>query len=342
MEKRILRAGLVGLGGMGRGHLNNYNKLSAEGDLVKIVAVCDIDPEKFKGAKIDFNLEEGKGNADIAGLNCYIDMDEMIKKEELDMVTLALPTYLHCEATVKFLNAGVNVLCEKPMAMTVEECDLMIETAKKNNKLLMIGQCLRFWDEYVMLKKYIEDGTFGKATAGYFYRGGGTPKWSYKNWYLRKELGGGAIFDQHVHDVDTVNFLFGLPQAVSSIGKILIEGSNFDTVSTNYIYEDGPVVNSQNDWTMSGLGFIMGFRVNFSDGTVVMDKGFTAAKKDEKQQPVEFAKTNAYYNETKYFAECILGLRKNDINTPEESRKTIKLVLAEIESAGKNGEIVKL
>lgn len=58
------------------------------------------------------------------------------------------------------------------------------------------------------------------------------------------------MHDQHVHDVDMVQYLFGMPKAVSSIGKIILEGSGHDSVSTNYLYDDKKVVNAQDDWTM--------------------------------------------------------------------------------------------
>lgn len=337
---KILKAAQLGLGGNGRGHLSNYNRFTDEGDIIKLVAVCDIDPEKFKKVNIEFNLDEVKGDVDFNGLHLYTDYKEMIEKEELDLVTISLPTYLHHDATVDFLNAGVNVLCEKPMGLDIAQCEDMIAAAKRNGKMLMIGQCLRFWDEYVMLKKFIDEKTYGDVTAGFFYRGGGTPKWSYNNWYLHKELGGGAIYDQHIHDVDMVSWLFGKPEAVSTSGKNLIKGSSFDTLSTNYFYADGKVINSQNDWTVSGTGFFMGFRVNFTNGTVVLDPatGFSAAHRGEKLQKIELEKkTNAYYNETRYFAECILGMHENTVNTPEDSMDTIGLVHSEIRSAKRKG-----
>lgn len=345
MKKRILRAAQIGLGGNGRGHLSNYNRFTAEGDIIKLVAVCDIEPEKFKKANIDFNLDEVNGDVDFNGLHMYTDYYKLIENEELDLVTISLPTYLHHDATVDFLNSGANVLCEKPMGMTLQECEDMINKSKQSGKLLMIGQCLRFWDEYVILKKFIDEKTYGDVVAGYFYRGGETPKWSYNDWYLKKELCGGAIYDQHIHDVDAVNYLFGTPEAVSTNARNIIKGSDYDTVSTNYFYPDGKVICSHNDWTISGVEFFMGFRVNFTEGTVILDpaNGFTSARKGEKQTKIVLdKKANAYYNETKYFSECILGIHDNTINPPEQSLETIRLVHTEIKSADAMGEKIKL
>lgn len=340
----MLKTGLIGIGGMGRGHLDNLIRFTKEKELIELVSVCDINPEKFKNIKVDFNIEGvGAGDYDFGQFNCYTDMDEMIEKESLDLVVIALPTYLHCPTTIKCLKKGLNVFCEKPMALNVEECKLMIDTAKEVDKKLMIGQCLRFWGEYNVLKDIVDSGKFGRPVAGYFYRGGSTPKWSFENWLLKRELGGGALHDQHVHDVDTINYLFGMPSKVTTSGKVLFEGSGYDAVSTNYIYNEGFVVNAQDDWTMEGRGFSMEFRVSFEKGTVTMNSsGFKVLDGEGKDVTPEYSKENAYYSEIKFFADTIINNKSNTINPPEESCNTIKIVEAETKSADNCGEVVKV
>ena len=208
--------------------------------------------------------------------------------------------------------------------------------------MLMIGQCLRFWSEYTVLKEMIDSGEFGKVTAAMFYRGGSFPSWGYENWFQDKNRGGGAIVDQHVHDVDMVQYLFGMPDAVSTSGKILLDGSNFDTLCTNYIYKDGPVAFAHNDWTLS-FGFKHGFRVNFERATLEMgDKLILTRKETGKSEEVAFERVNALAAETAYFVDCILGKHENKINPPESSKDTIRLVRAEVESAQNGAMPIKL
>ena len=304
-----LKAALVGVGSMGRGHLDNYVKLLKEDSDIEIVALCDIDEKKFTNYKADFNLGPvGEDGYDFDKFRLYTDLDEMLEKETtLDMVTVALPTYLHAWGTIKCLNKGINVLCEKPMATTYEDCMAMIEAAEKNGKFLMIGQCLRFATPYLTLKKYVDEKILGECVAAHFFRGGGTPLWSYQNWLLDRSRGGGALFDQHIHDVDAVNFIFGRPDRVSTAAKTLFEKSAYDTCSTNYYYDnsDRPI-NTQNDWTLSGPYFYQDFRANFERGTIVRDRyGMNVYHKDGKVEAIELPSENAYYNETVYFAECI-------------------------------------
>ena len=351
----MLKAGIIGIGSMGRGHLNNYIKFMSEKKGIELVAICDVDEEKFKNYKPDFNIRGlADGEYDFSKFHCYTDVDEMLEKEtDLDMVSVIVPTYLHCEISCKCLEKGINVFCEKPMALNLEQCRKMIDTAEKAGKRLMIGQCLRFWPEYEYLKECVDSGRFGKVICAYFYRGGSTPMWSYNDWYHKKELGGGAIFDQHIHDVDMVSHLFGLPEKVMSSGIIYYEGCNYDAVSTNYIYPDGKVINSQNDWTQAA-GFGACFRVGFEKATLISDdKGFRLADATARNgkidlrftttyQPVEIEQYSAYEKEILYFADCIRNNKPIEFNTPYDSMNTIKLVSAEVESCSKNGEPVEV
>ena len=350
----MLKAGLIGIGAMGSGHLDNFMRLKKEkSDSINLIAVCDIDESKFKNnQKIEGNVEGvgGGGGVDFSSVNCYTSVDEMLGKEELDFVVIALPTYLHCEYTVKCLNKGLHVLCEKPMALNPEQCKQMIDAANKNNTKLMIGHCLRFWGQYEETKKIIDSGKYGKPVAAYFFRGGGTPAWSYNNWLLKRECGGGALLDQHVHDVDTINYFFGMPKAVSALGSILYDGSGYDSVTAQYIYDEPKAINAQDDWALANGGFSMVFRVNFERGTVIMGengfimagRGKNAQAENEKPFQPEYDKENAYYKEILYFADCIINNKPVLINPPESSRDTIRIVAAEIESADNNGAVVNI
>jgi predicted dehydrogenase len=221
----------------------------------------------------------------------------------------------------------------------------MIETSKKTGKHLMIGHTLRYWDAYELLKATVEDGRFGACTSAYFFRGGGTPVWSWENWLLTKEKSGGCLLDQHVHDVDVVNWLFGLPEAVASVGKNTIPGSGYDAVFTNYCYPD-KIVNAQDDWTINGegFGFEHNFRVNFEKGAVIFKDGKTTVyPNDEPSFEPEFDGEAAYYKEMRLFLGLLQDASAFDaIALLESHANTIRLAEAEMLSCDKNGERVKL
>ena len=342
-----MRAGLVGLGFMGAAHLNNYVEMAKNKAGINLVAICDVNKEKLASAEAtQGNLEIGGSKLDLSPYKLYSDMEEMIKAENLDYVDLCLPTYLHAPLSIKAMELGVNVFCEKPFARSTAECRQMIETAKRTGKKLMIGHTLRYWDAYVFAKDYIDRGVFGKCTGAYFYRGGATPIWSWENWLLSKEKSGGCLLDQHVHDVDTIVWMFGLPKAVSTSGINTVPGSGYDIVSTNYIYADGKVINAQDDWTINGggYGFSMLFRMNFEKGALVFEGGKLMVHPVGKDAyEAKLSGNNAYYDEIILFGKLIKGEADFDYITLLESHaETILLAEAEEQSADKGGAVVNL
>lgn len=340
----MLKVGLVGIGFMGRGHLDIYLQLQQQGYPVVLTAICDIDAQKFNNKFTDGNLDMGNQAYDFTPYRLYTSLDEMLAAETFDFVDICLPTYLHAEATVKALAAGAHVLCEKPMALSLAECQQMIDAAERAQRKLLIGQCLRFWPEYEYLKSCIDEGTYGKPLSGTFFRGGVTPEWSYNNWMLRREQSGGCILDQHIHDVDIVQWVFGKPDSVTTVGKIVVPGSGYDTMSTNYIYKDGPAINTRGDWTLNGdQGFIMSYGVNFEHAYLSFERGVLRVHPNKAESFVpELAKEGGHYREIKYFIEAILNDTPIETATPESTMYTIELALAEVESADRSGALIAL
>lgn len=340
----MLKVGLIGLGFMGRAHFDVYSRLESEGVPIKLVSICDIDKSKFEENAVHGNIRVGSNSYDLTKYNLYTDLDEMLQKENLDYLDITLPSYLHAEIAIKALSMGLHVLCEKPMALASKDCLKMIEASKKNNKKLMIAHCLRFWPAYEYVKEYVSEQKFGRVVSGYFFRGGTTPIWSYQNWLMQKEKSGGCLFDQHVHDIDTINWFFGKPTSVSTIAKNIIKGNGYDIVSTNYIYEDGKVINAQDDWTLNGdFGFEMRFRVNFENGNIIFENGVLKVNPNgAKGFTPDLPKDNGYYREILYFIQSLLNGAPLLTSPPESSMETIKITEAEQKSANTKGSLRKV
>lgn len=334
----MVKVGLIGLGFMGRMHLENYRKQAQ----AKIVAVSDTIPERLKGdLSGGGNIPTGEDIFDFSGMRTYEKAEELIADKEVDLVDICLPTHLHAEFTIKALKEGKHVLCEKPMAGSLEECDSMIEVAERAGRKLMIGQCLRFWPEYEVLKDYTENGKLGKLVSLFCFRGGGTPIWSAGNWILQKGKSGGALLDQHIHDIDTINFLLGLPESVSSQGRNIIKGSGLDVVSTNYYYPDGPVINALDNWVLNGdFGFSMTYLASFEKGNIVFDTRLNPTIKvnpDEgKGFTPELPSGDGYSREIDYFLRCILDDKPVERVPPQSARNSVRIALAEMKSVEEN------
>lgn len=334
----MIRIGLIGLGFMGRTHLEIYDRLEREGDQVVVTALCDVDPLKMEGGAVVGNIGSDTGSSlDFNRYRKYTSVADMLENEQLDAVDITLPTFLHKDVAIQCLRHGVHVLCEKPMARDFQQCADMSEAAANSGRQLMIGQCLRFWPAYVRVKKLVEEQTYGKVLAASFYRGGGTPTWG--AWLTNNELSGGAMLDMHVHDTDVVNWLFGKPKSVSCQARNVIPGSGYDIVSTHYQYEDGKIVNAQADWTLQGdYGFDMSFRVNFERGNIVLKDGVVRENPNEGKGFVpELSPSSAIT--TSCATSLIVCCKDKPIEEagPNETMDSIAIIEAEIRSANSGG-----
>lgn len=336
----MLKVGLVGFGFMGRMHFDNYTRLKEEGYPVRLAAICDLRIEELKNGKAGGNMSTSRDVYDLSSYPLYDHIDAMVEKEQLDMIDLAVPTYLHADMACAMLERGYHVLCEKPMARTLADAKRMAAAAQATGKRLMIAHCLRFWPAYEFLKGCVEKETFGKATEGYFYRGSGLPQ----AWFLKEELSGGCLLDMHIHDTDMIQHLFGTPAKVSTLGKNVMEGSGFDMVSTHYAYPDGKVINAQADWTLGGdFGFYMGYRVNFERGNVVFNGQSVAVHPHDKPgYTAELPQDDGYYREIRRFLDAVAGNKPIDACSPESTLQTLAVIEAEHASAVQEGAWVRL
>jgi len=341
----MIRVGLIGIGPMGRAHLKCYLQLMQEKTDIQLVALCDVNPEQFKACDLKLDLGYQVDDlSDFSRFRCYTDVDEMLEKETaLDMVDIVTPTYLHCELACKCLAHGLHVFAEKPMGRNPEECERMLTAAKEADRNLMIGFCLRFSSAYRYLKELIDSRKYGKVISAQFSRASSTPIGGYHDWYRKQALGGGAIFDQHIHDADMVSFLFGMPEAVSSSGVRKYEGSGYDAVSTIYYYPDEKIVTSHNDWCEHSR-FHAEFRVNFENAMVVYENRKLSLNVEgdrEYRTVLESDGSEFYRNEILYFTDCLREHKPITFNSPEDSRNTIRLVEAEVRSCELRGEKIR-
>ena len=135
-----MKIALVGTGGMGLNHIEAYQYVKG----LEVVAVADT------------QFESAQKYAKQLGCRAYASLDEILENEQPDAVDICVPSFLHTEYTLKCIEKGLHVFCEKPMAHTLAEADKMIEAANAHGVKLMVGQVLRYWPEYQFLKKCID------------------------------------------------------------------------------------------------------------------------------------------------------------------------------------------
>jgi len=336
----MIRVGVTGLGFMGKMHSKCYQGLEG----ARLAAICDIDESKLKGtSEAAGNIEGAEEPLDLSGVELYSDFDKMLAEADLDAVSITLPSYLHMEYTIKALKAGLNVLCEKPMAINETQCGEMIAAANKSGKILQIGHCIRFWPEYARTKKIIDSGEYGGVKALTFQRLSLTPTWSWDNWLMDAEKSGGAILDLHIHDSDFVQYVFGMPKVVSSRGVIGPSG-DFDHIVTQYIYNDDKVITAEGGWLMTpGFGFEMSFNLMLEKATIVYDctrePAFKVCPAEGDAFTPEVEAGDGYSLEIAHFVKAVGGESVAEITTPSQSLDSVRVVLAERRSAQSGREV---
>lgn len=163
----------------------------------------------------DQNLERARELADAYGAKAYETLDALLADPQIDAVSVCTANNTHADISVMALNAGKHVLCEKPMATTLEDCERMVLAAEKNQKFLMIGQNQRLAKAHQKAKQLLESGEIGKLVSFRTTFGHSGPEtWSVdagKNvWFFNKNIASmGAMADLGVHKTDLMHYLCG-------------------------------------------------------------------------------------------------------------------------------------
>jgi predicted dehydrogenase len=197
--------GIIGAGGIARNvHIPGYLKLPN----IKMVAVADPVESSRIGAAEQYDMEAS-----------YADFRELLKRDDIHIVSVTTPNFMHAEATIAALEAGKHVLCEKPLAMNATEGEAMVGAARRTGNKLMCGFHNRFNPEIQCLKRFAENGAFGdmyhaRTTA---MRRRGIPSWGM---FISKEKnGGGPLIDIGVHMLDATLHVMGFPRVVAVSGQ---------------------------------------------------------------------------------------------------------------------------
>lgn len=215
-ETRKLRVAAIGVGSLGRHHGRNYAELANEGR-VEMVGVCDANPETA---------------AEIAAANgcpSFTDWRELLGK--VDVVSIATPTETHCEIACSFLEAGVHVLVEKPIAITLDEADKMIAAAEASGAKLMVGQLERFNPAMVALRPHITKPL-------YFEIHRVSP-------FPNRSLDVDVVLDVMIHDLDAIQWLVGEDVKIREIRAVGIPviSDKVDAANARLEFENGAVAN---------------------------------------------------------------------------------------------------
>jgi predicted dehydrogenase len=260
----MVRVGLAGIGFMGWIHWLAYRQVEG----IDVAAISTRDAKKQQGdwRGIKGNFGPPGEQVDLTGIDVHSQFAQLLADPQIDVVDLCLPPGMHAGAACQALEAGKHVFCEKPMALTTEECDRMLAAAEKAGKLLLIGQVLPFFPEYAFALAAIQRGDYGKPLGGYFKRVISDPQWI-PDFYDPQKIGG-PLVDLHVHDAHFIRLLFGMPQSVVSRGRMRDEvveycASLFQFADPSLVVSSGSGVIAQ-----QGRAFTHGFEIHCQRATL--------------------------------------------------------------------------
>lgn len=224
------KLGIIGFGGMGGGY--HCDTVKRDDIPITPVAAFDIDPARLK-------------HAESKGLKAYDDLDKFLASKEFDLVLVSTANNYHCEMVCRALEAGYNVICEKPVAMSSEQLQKMIDTSEKVGKLFTVHQNRRWDRDFVMIKQAIEEDCIGKPymIESRIHSDGAGDMYG---WRGMEDHGGGMLLDWGVHMLDQLLYLIKEPIKTVSANVFPLWSEEIDDYSKVIItFESGLVAHME-------------------------------------------------------------------------------------------------
>ncbi len=344
-----VKVGIIGVGGIATdAHIPGYQAVQE----VELYAVADINYERALAVANQFDLPESRA---------FADYNDMLALGVLDAVSVCTPNNFHAPASVAALEAGVHVLCEKPMAGNGKDARAMWEASIRSGKILQIGVNSRFGARAQTLKRIIEAGEFGEI---YFarcvaMRRRGIPGWGS---FIRKDLnGGGALYDIGVHILDRTIWLMGAPVPLSASamtcakfgtregivnpwGQWDVSKFDVDDFATGFVrFENGAALLLETAWAsnIEGVGpsYILGTEGGCHvDGNVIYKQRHGTLVNETYEIPD--AREGTHTIEIRKFIEAIREGKPSPV--PPEEVYRVQLIMDAMYKSSETGEEVKI
>jgi len=331
MEK--VKIGVIGLGGVAQlVHLPNFAKIPN----AELTAVAEVNRNRLLTISDKFNVKQRFSNH-----------SDLLEKSDVEAVIIATPTSTHKDIAIDCLNAGKDVLIEKPMARTYAEAKQIVDAAKKNKRKLMVGMNLRYRPDTMLLRSFINSNEIGEpfyVKCGWIRKQSSSEKWFTK----KEESGGGVIIDLGIHIMDLALWLLDYPEISS------VSAQNFhhytksveDTSISCIKCKNSSVINMEVSWSLpvekdhfflEVYGTKGSFSINPFKLYKKVENDYINLTPTQVDNPTVLFK-KSYLNELKSFIGAVNGL--NPVFSPgEESMQRMKIIEAMYESAEKKHEI---
>lgn len=317
-----MKIGMLGAGMIARTHAQMYAQMPD----VELAAVALHRPEEFPALQ-----------AICPQVNDYHAIADFFRSE-IQLVDICLPTFLHQQYIQVSLDQGRPVICEKPLCRTLEEAETLLEMSSKDRQRVYIAHVIRFWPEYVYLKKTLQDQHLGALKSLTLGRYTSLPDWSINNWLLNAPLSGGTPLDLQIHDVDFVLSLLGVPDQV----EVTFRQNNLHCWTKYRYAPDLTVVMEAGNDLPKSFGFEMQYQAIFEQGLLRFSSLYSPTLHeytDQDKIAVNLATENArefgphlptgdaYYLELAHFIDCAQKNLPSEIVSLESAAQTVKMIL---------------
>ena len=334
MVEKKFGYGIIGCGTISKWHA----EAAAATGKYRLVAVTDV----VKEAAVKFAEQ----------FNCIAenDADSLFKRDDIEVVSLCTPSGLHAEYAVKAANAGKNIIIEKPMAITKQQIDDILEACDKNKVKMQVISQMRFRENILKTKKAIDGGKLGKIVIGdvsmkyfrsqeYYNTGGWRGTWALD--------GGGALMNQGIHGIDALSYMMGPIKSVYAHAKTLARNIEVEDTAVAVVEFENGALGTITGTTSVYPGIPRKFEINGTKGSITLvEDTITLWDIEGEEQPLQETtiggKQNSASNPTNFgieghmmqfedMAEALLTGREPRVNQ-HEGRKPVDIILAIYES----------
>ncbi len=326
-----IHVGVVGMGSAGRRHLRDYRSLSG----VEVLGIADVNRGQLEAVAQEYGVE-----------STYTDYTQLLDDPRLQVVSVCAPPFLHREMTVAAAERGLHVHCEKPMALTLADCDGIIEACKKSDVLLYISFEPRQLPAFRRVKEMLSSGEYGEplwlmdrrllpATPGV---------WMPPPWFWKRELGGGLLIENGGHHFDYIRWVMGEVETVWAQTATLkfketmppyMEEPNIEDIGiVTMRHKNGTLSNLLNACIMVPCGDIFHLEVATPTHYIALNRSdeLTVEKEGELVSKTKYSQWHRVVQSAHHIIECIRE-GKRPMNTGEDGRASLELALAALESA---------
>ncbi|GGH87168.1 putative dehydrogenase [Pullulanibacillus pueri] len=343
-----LKVGVIGVGSIAElGHFPFYQKNPD----VELVALADLDHERAEAMAKKFNIAK-----------VYSHYEDMLQEEQLDAVSVCTPNGAHIQPAIAAVKQGVDVLVEKPLGTSFEECNQLLDAVNQEGRIAMVGMTHRYRNEAKALKTFVENGDLGDIyyAKARILRRRGTPT----GWFTDfSKSGGGPLMDIGVHALDLVWWLLGKPVAETVSGHLVTGIGRYETAmqsrwtsavpynqknevfdvedfaSAFIRFQNGLAVNLEASWATNGAQD-EGIKIDIfgSKGGVSIEplKYYTEQNNIFVESDIAIDKNNPYETEINHFVSSVLE-RKTPISPVTDGAKVVQI----LEAIQKSSELKK-